>query len=1078
MKCFCFRIHNVARPSNRGALSRVLKRVVLVAALLASGLTGFAEDAPNQAVPVTAGSKAASVVTDILVVLDATSSMAYQTASETGASRLDLGRVVTSAVLDVAPEGIRLGVLTLRDDVSELRPLQPMSAADRTVIRRGVDRLFPFGEGDLVSCFQRIIEKVDAGATPLVILVTDGSDYRAGSANLAAKQMKERFGGRMKFVLVGICKAGEVADRLQTLGTFAGGDSLSFTSENDIPAGLATVRAVCDEVRRHRARQQKLTEQQRDDLLMEKDRLRGELTASTGEVDKLTREVKSLQRISDELTKDVATKKSENDVLAGQLHQQTHQLNTADEEVTRLQKDVGKLTEQRDSSTKAAADARKVAADLKNEDIRKLARISQLTEKATTGEKAIAGLNTDLDKFKNSWTSSLMDHETFGIGMFLLMLLGSGGGGSAIATKLLSAKFGLLGTGLGETRSEILEEQKKKAEEASQKLDKIVETTGKQFEALRAETGQQFAGITETTGQLFEKLREESGREFAGVTAATERKLQDVSQALSTTLTDVSGRLNHVEEVAATTHADVVERLTEVRTDGQKQSQELKATLERNVDQLRGAVVEKVDTPVRLMVDSLKELENRLAACVTQATARLDERLPATVAAPLQASLAEVRRQIDVVTTQASRFEESIPERIRSTMQTELAELRSTFESGREDVDQMKEALRQDVERTAGETIQRVGEVSTNLIAPALEGIREIRTELSRQAQHAESLAKETRDSVDRVSREVDQIPERMKVTGKKLSNVQQTLDSIRDQIEQLRHHFEAGLHNTERRQLEQQSRNESRNAEQVRVTAIRDEMLLNLRTEFAQLCAELKEISPTLSTPLSRMEEKLQSILRELGRERQSGSGHSDWMDSVKARLDEVASLAESMRQESQTATESQGPAPGRKAETPVETEGEASPETANPPVASNEDSAESQSNEDAAKSSRRTAETKKRNQWNRELRMLPGLGRKSADTLVDFGVNTIRELSNLGAGQKAVIRELGGRLRDIDEWVRAARKVRLLNDHLELGRKEAIEFVVSKTWPESFLRLPESELSELSIEFPEILDWVRESR
>ena len=1047
MKCFCFRIRNVARPSNRGALSqwhqscvkqvsgtalaagiasrsrffsrrlapcrsqlwchwalsRVLKRVALVAVFLASGLTGFAEDAPNQSVPVTAGSKATPVVTDILVVLDATSSMAYQTSSETGASRLDLGRVVTSAVLDLAPEGIRLGVLTLRDDVSELRPLQPMSAADRTVIRRGVDRLFPFGEGDLVSCFQRIVEKVDAGATPLVILVTDGSNYRAGSANLAAKQMKEQFGGRMKFVLVGICKAGEVADRLQTLGTFAGGDSLSLTSENDIPAGLATVREACDEVRRHRVQQQKLLEKQRDELLTDQTRLQAELILGAAAMEELSGEVKSCQRKNDSLTKQLNGKDDEIKTQVGQIREQSNQLMTVRNELTSLQTDFGSLTAKHDHAVQMETQAAQTTAELEAEYAILKEQIGTQNEKSSTDGTMINVLNKELEKFKGSWASSIVDHEILSAGMILLLLLGSGGGGTAIATKWSSSRFGRLGTDLDETKTVILEEQQKKAEEASQKLDQIQQTTGQQFESLRAETSQQLAGIADTTERLFEKLQEETGRHFAGIREAADRKMQDTSQAFSTMLTDVSGRLNHVEEVAATTHADVVERLAGVRTDGEKQSQELKASLERNVDQLRGAVVEKVDTPVRLMVDSLKELENRLAACVTQATARLDERLPATVAAPLQASLAEVRRQIDVVTTQASRFEESIPERIRSTMQTELAELRSTFESGREGVDQMKEALRQDVERTAGETIQRVGEVSTNLMAPALDGIREIRTELSRQAQHAESLAKETRDSVDRVSREVDQIPERMKITGKKLSNVQQTLDSIRDQIEQLRHHFETGLHNTERRQLEQQSRNESRNAEQIRVTAMRDEMLLNLRTEFVKLCAELKEISPTLSTPLSRMEEKLQSVVSELERERQSGSGHSDWMGTVKARLDEVASLAESMRQESQMATQSQKPAPGRKEQTPVEAKGETPPETAKSSVTSDEDPAESQSQEDAAKSSRRSSETKKRNQWNRELRMLPGLGKKSADTLVDFGVNTIRELSNLGAGQKA---------------------------------------------------------------------------
>lgn len=60
----------------------------------------------------------------------------------------------------------------------------------------------------------------------------------------------------------------------------------------------------------------------------------------------------------------------------------------------------------------------------------------------------------------------------------------------------------------------------------------------------------------------------------------------------------------------------------------------------------------------------------------------------------------------------------------------------------------------------------------------------------------------------------------------------------------------------------------------------------------------------------------------------------------------------------------------------------------------------------------------------------------------------------------------------------MKAARKVRLLHDSLNLGLKDAVEFVISNSWPERFLQMPDSELAELSTEFPEILDWVRESR
>jgi hypothetical protein len=106
-------------------------------------------------------------ITDILVVLDATASMEYRTGSVHGSSRLDLARTVTANVLDAAPTGINVGVLTLRDDVSELRPLEPLAAADRTQIRRGVETLNPFGEGDLVTCFSADYRPTRSGLVPV-----------------------------------------------------------------------------------------------------------------------------------------------------------------------------------------------------------------------------------------------------------------------------------------------------------------------------------------------------------------------------------------------------------------------------------------------------------------------------------------------------------------------------------------------------------------------------------------------------------------------------------------------------------------------------------------------------------------------------------------------------------------------------------------------------------------------------------------------------------------------------------------------------------------------------------------------
>jgi RNAse (barnase) inhibitor barstar len=1136
MNSFCFGIRNVARNSRPGFLIRNLTRGLLVAVLLIPCLNGFADDTLAPAPPAEAvAASQQSPVTDILVVLDATSSMAYRTASENGASRIDLARLVTSSVLDVAPDGIRLGVLTLRDDVSELRPLQPMSPADRTVIRRGVGKLFPFGDGDLVECFQRIIDKLDTKSTPLVILVTDGSDYRAESANLAAKQLKDRFDGRMKFVLVGICKAGEVADRLQTLGTFAGGDSLSLTSENDIPAGLASVREACDEVRRHRRLLQKKLEQQRDDLLSGQIRLNEELAQSQAAAEVLFRDVRVLQKKNLDVTTTLDAKNDEVRHQAGQLHEKSHQLRTAQNRLEVVTEESGALTMKHKLISAEVKQKTARVAELEKEAENRKAEIISLSQKSETDADVIQKLEKKISEFNASWAAAFVNHESLALGL-LAFLVCSIPGGSALALKFGGLTGGLAGLSsasneqqkVNDEQRKANEDQKKYLEEAARKIETMHQSAQQQLEKLREETSHQFAGISEGTTRQIDSVTQqisttlavvkehatashavvverlagaqtESKNQSLELKASIERNVDQLRDAVTEkvdapvrlmvdSLKDLESRLS----ACVTQATDGLDKhLAGTRTDGEKQAQELKASLERNVDQLRSAVVEKVDTPVRLMVDSLKELEHRLATCVNQATSRLDERLPATIAAPLQSSLADVRTQIEVLASRAGQFEESLPDRIRSTMQTELAELRSTIESGREGVDEMKDALRQDVERTAGETIRQVTEASTNLLAPASEEIRGIRAELVRQAQQAETSAQRTRETVTRVSRDVEQIPERMKATGKKISNVQVDVQSVRDQIDQLRREFESGMNQSERRQLKRDSREESRNSDLLRVATKRDEMMLNLRSEFAKLCDELKGLSPSLTVPLSRMEDKLLSILRELDRDPPTESKYSNRMDEVKTQLQELSELVESQQSPTTMAiVDPHQPEPvftdtvnatndsEEQAEAPNPVEAAGVPADSESAPAKVEQQAAPQPASEPVEETRRSSDAKRQNQWIRELRMLPGLGRKSAETLVDSGVNSIRELSDLGAGQKAVLREHGGRLRDIDDWVKAARKVRLLHDSLNLGLKDAVEFVISNSWPERFLQMPDSELAELSTEFPEILDWVRESR
>ena len=133
--------------------------VIAVAAVFAAGLCprlvgddSAAISKPDAKLPPAEDGRQSSVITDIVIILDSTESMQRQCG---GSTRYDLGRWVVSDILDVAPEGINLGVLELRDAVSELRRLQPLAAPDRSSLRRSLWTQRPSGHGQLREALHR-----------------------------------------------------------------------------------------------------------------------------------------------------------------------------------------------------------------------------------------------------------------------------------------------------------------------------------------------------------------------------------------------------------------------------------------------------------------------------------------------------------------------------------------------------------------------------------------------------------------------------------------------------------------------------------------------------------------------------------------------------------------------------------------------------------------------------------------------------------------------------------------------------------------------------------------------------------
>lgn len=922
-------------------------------------------------------------ITDIVVILDATTSMRSPTGTA-GASRFDLARRVTGHVLDVAPTGIGFGVQILRDDVSELRPLQPLKPSDRTQIRDAVQAVNPFGEGNLVQCFQRVVDRLDAESSPLIVMVTDGVDYNPDAANLAASQMSEAFEGKSHFVLVGICKQGQIADRLQTLASFAGGDSLSLTSKSGVQAGLVSVREACEDVRRSHSTRDELLQKDRDNLAKQLQAATGRADQCANEKAALTAQVEELQTETTELKADIVAKNEETQRQAGQIEELTQRVDTAETALTETQTQLGSVQAEhaaaRKTLTQAESDLKEAQTAVSKAD----KDITQLNHDLEVQQMTAAQHWEELKVFKESWIAPFAAWDMSAVLGAVVLLLGGQAGGSAVIMKLLKAQLGILPdtdnkvTQLGEAAAGLdkkidieqkcLDDLKDAQLTTSHQLEQMTEQAGRhfekvveQFERVTEQTALQF----ERTGQQFARLQEDTGRQFTDVTESTTRQVDDLTREITGGITILNGRIERTEEKLTAGQQDLMDRTQAARTDRVNHATDLKAAIQSEYEKAN-------DQFGRLYI--------------------------------------EVGRQATI-----------------------------------------RESLRQDIERATEETIRRNGEVIASHVAPAGELIREFRADVVRQTQLVQTWADGMRESVDRVSHQLDQVPTRIESTEREISaavsqemrqqltNVQIAMQSIRDQIDNARHEFESGLHKAELLQTELVGRSDQINAEVSRVAPVRDEIVQILQAEFARFSSELNTKTHAVSAPLSRIESQLQSVILDFEIARRTGFDDTTVTERLQSQFDGLRQAFDEMKPADQP----------------------------KPPVPQVTQLADEPTEEETAEIEERR---RQRNTWIRELSLLRGLGRKSAETLVDQGVNSIHELATLESDRKAVLREQGGRLREIDDWVSLAERVSVILDHVSVELEEAVRFANTDSWPEAIRSLPPEQLTQLIARYPDI--------
>ncbi|MBL9122483.1 MAG: VWA domain-containing protein [Planctomycetaceae bacterium] len=189
-------------------------------------------------------------ITDLIIILDSTASMQYPCVWY-GERRLAIAVWGAYDVVDACPDGLPLSVVRLRDDAEPLRPLEPITAEQKAVLRRGLMTGGPKGNAVLKSGFEmatRLLEDKPQ-AVPQIVLFTDGHDCEPGNAHGEVAHLKRIYGDRFHFDVLATTAEPKVLKVLSALADAGEGNFASVTSNRELATALAAVRNRCDDVR-------------------------------------------------------------------------------------------------------------------------------------------------------------------------------------------------------------------------------------------------------------------------------------------------------------------------------------------------------------------------------------------------------------------------------------------------------------------------------------------------------------------------------------------------------------------------------------------------------------------------------------------------------------------------------------------------------------------------------------------------------------------------------------------------------------------------------------------------------------
>jgi hypothetical protein len=611
------------------------------------------------------------VVSDVVIVVDLTSSMSELCVSPAGKERrLAIAAWTLYDILDSIPAGFPTTIISLQNSASKLLPPSELSASIKADLRRNVVQQSSRGTATLGAGLD-VVEAYfhdKPHANPVVVLITDGQDCDPYRAQENVKRLYDAYHGRLEFAVIGISSFKEKDAKLEALASVGHGNYSAIDSSKELTAALSRLRQQFEAVRERGLADFKCC--------------RDELTASRAHSRGLQHDLDLARRESQDVEKKLTISQEQLVVRDGELQRSKEELKIRDGEIKQSQEKIVALETRLEEHSKQYL---KLEENLTKMIGASSVEIGELKKTAS----GIATTLKNIDEFVVIIRKNIPDN--------VWNHLASAGGGGLLAIALASilgwpgvkSKLRQIAED-GNERGDLLGNMKVQLAEKSEQISKIEKAIAEKVESVHQKLVALDGKVVTVDGEI-RRSAESVNKTVAGTADSLEKKLEHVKENVSLQIGAVTTNVRDgVTAIVSPLTLSVSSRFDVI----EEKLQHSDHTLSQAIETKHVAVIQRLSESER----HLGTVIGSAHGDVRQSIAEVRQQVTDAVVVPMTTRLGAMEASLDKTTRDAERrlgnqsneLAAAVAEGIAGLMQTmgtHSEQLRQSFIHGREALD-------------------------------------------------------------------------------------------------------------------------------------------------------------------------------------------------------------------------------------------------------------------------------------------------------------------------------------------------------------------------------------------------------